>query len=661
MRNLTWAVWMILCAAGLPAAAGELSVLGDDTYLRVHVAWKTDAARSDPVTDDWMRPEFDDRSWAREHVPLRVQQYHKGENQANQYRRILARAKFRVTDPADVRDLRLSVRYCGGAVGYLNGKEIARRHLPDGALERFAYAEGYPDEAYVDRNGKLLQVLRKDEKAVAEHVRARMAKRYRKIDGLALPADALREGVNVLAIEVHAAPVNPIRFQSTFREVTYRGAPGVWHHAQLVRLGLAAETGSAVQPNTVRPKGTQVWTPSFIRSLMQWDYGDPCEEPRVRLVGARNGAFSGWVVVSSRDAVRGVKVTRGELRAKGGATIGARHVQVRYAEPCRPDRTFNHNAGYDGLLDEPPAEAKPSSARPRGGWRYPFSMLHEPPVPGANAPALVTVHVPADAKPGVYEGVVPVEAEGLKPTKVPISITVRGWRVPDPADLVTHHNLYQSHESSALHYGVPLWSERHWELMGEVLERTGVIGNQFCLVNLIERAYHMGNSGSMVRWVPKKGGGYDHDFSIVDRYLKLYEAKCGKPGLLLLSLWQRYADPDPKRGGKPRNQLSVTTIDPKTKEIGHLDVPVYGTETSYEFWKPVLDKIRARLKERGWLDVVALGNGSDPPRPSGKTIGVFNRIWPGSVWMSTAHGNPKTYGSDKVATAPVAYREYVWG
>ncbi|MFO7898605.1 MAG: hypothetical protein R6V58_06055 [Planctomycetota bacterium] len=307
MRKLTSPALILLFVASVPAAAGTLSVLDDDTYLRAHVAWKTDAAQSQPVPPNWMQPEFDDRPWAREHMPLRVEQYHKGANRANEYRLILARAKFRVRDPADVRDLRLSIRYCGGAVVYLNGKEIVRRHLPDGALERFAYAEGYPDEAYVDKNGRLLQVLRKDEKAVQEHVRGRMSERYRTIDGLALPADALRRGVNVLAVEVHAAPVNPIRFKSTFRKVTYRGAPGVWHsgetvpgtvfqffyshcHARVMRYNRLGHCAVFLSPGRVRE--TNVWRVASPPDHTLFDPATPGRPPIVESDNTRESSVA---------------------------------------------------------------------------------------------------------------------------------------------------------------------------------------------------------------------------------------------------------------------------------------------------------------------------------------------------------------------------------
>ena len=47
--------------------------------------------------------------------------------------------------PGQVRDLKLFLRYQGGAVVYVNGAELARGHLPEGKLAPDALATRYAD------------------------------------------------------------------------------------------------------------------------------------------------------------------------------------------------------------------------------------------------------------------------------------------------------------------------------------------------------------------------------------------------------------------------------------------------------------------------------------------------------------------------------------
>ena len=122
---------------------------------RVTIAGKTiDAAtagRTDPpLPAEWAQPDFDDTSWPRtagrwldKLVFIRTSMnMHTGTVAAYCSNAVLClRGRFAVTDPAAVEALYLSLTYRGGAVVYLNGKEVARRHLPAGKLTPATPAE----------------------------------------------------------------------------------------------------------------------------------------------------------------------------------------------------------------------------------------------------------------------------------------------------------------------------------------------------------------------------------------------------------------------------------------------------------------------------------------------------------------------------------------
>jgi hypothetical protein len=393
------------------------------------------------------------------------------------------------------------------------------------------------------------------------------------------------------------------------------------------------------------------------------------------LVGARQGWFSGRIEISSPAPIKGLKVAAGDLTMAGGAgRIPAAQIRVRYAEPVDVKKSFvqlipysyTNMARFDGLLEQPPAEvAVQNIAVPKK------AILPEgfgTPAPGAVQPVWVTVRVPADAAAGEYAGKVAVQADGLARTEIPLRLVVHDWKVPDPRDFTVHHNIWQSHESVAVYYKVPLWSDRHFELMGRSLALMKEVGGKLCVLHLINEAFCMGNSQSMVRWVKQADGTYTHDYAVFDRYLDLYEKTCGKPGLVILSVWGRGADGDrtmsfgkeidmPAYARRPRHKVML--LDPATGKVEPMDQPPYGTPESVAFWKPVLTGVRERLVKRGWFDVTALGSGDDAV-PLPKTIAGFREIWPDGKWHSISHTNPTAYKALEGASAPVVYSEHVW-
>ena len=115
-----------LKAAGEPAAAPKLLVgtVVPPPYNQV------DHQDSPPAPAGWEQPDFDDFGWPRSRVSwLRPIAFGRFSSAA-----LCLRGKFQVTDPGAVQGLYLTVKYYGGVRVLLNGKEVARQHLPAGEL-----------------------------------------------------------------------------------------------------------------------------------------------------------------------------------------------------------------------------------------------------------------------------------------------------------------------------------------------------------------------------------------------------------------------------------------------------------------------------------------------------------------------------------------------
>lgn len=191
-----------------------------------------------------------------------------------------------------------------------------------------------------------------------------------------------------------------------------------WMPIGLLRARLTVSAGAAVVPNAARPAGIQVWNSAPYETLGVFDFGDPCENLRpVVIHGARNTAFSGRLVVSSDQPLKGLTVKVSELAEAGGAKLAASAVQVRYAVAVVPGEMltteqagemvmaqFRHRHTsivfsqgkshlpldrFDGLLETLPAEIPVSRAPVRKSLTG-----------GAVAPLWFTVRVPKNAKAG---------------------------------------------------------------------------------------------------------------------------------------------------------------------------------------------------------------------------------------------------------------------
>jgi hypothetical protein len=668
---------ILISAGAMPCAAQEAKPAAKDAapvvILNSQSAWRSfetlkrpviqfdDGAKPIPSTHpwldqetpaapaDWMTPEFSDSAWRR--GPSQVfprTPYVAG---------LCQRARFEVTDPAAVKDLRVSVAYYGGVIVYLNGQEITRANLPKDAIGPESLAEGYPPAAFVTDKGEIVPGG-----SMAERYKDALAARERKVTDLVLPAKALRKGVNVLAVEVIRSPYGKIIGEKTAlskdpRELKDRNCPYdlSWNTCEIRQVKLTASGPDGLVPNASRPKELQVWTSDLLAADTHSDFGDRCGTVGpVVIQGPRNGWSSGKIVLGSPKAIEGLKVTCGDLK-QDAAIIPASRMRARYAV------AFGNRADspLDTLL-ETPLDSFPAENG------------------SAVVPVWLTVQVPRDAKPGQYTGQVTVEIKNEKAITVPVSLEVADFAVPDTQDYRTFMELMQSPDTLAVEYNVPLWSEKHWASIADSMRYIGEIGSRVVHIPLIAQT-NSGNEQSMVRFIPKADGTYDYDFTVMDRYLDAAEKNMGKPKFVAFIAWEIYLDTpkeevkiDPNASDYIRMEKSwaaarwglrgkgpfVTTFDPATKEVGTVNLPRFEDPAAKPIWKGLFDELHKRLAKRGLEKTMLLGMASDR-WPSKEEMAVLQEVSGNLPWINHTHGGNHV-GSKLDGMAAVAYTAFVW-
>ena len=394
------------------------------------------------------------------------------------------------------------------------------------------------------------------------------------------------------------------------------------------------------------------------------------ESNTVRIVGARNGAFSGKVAIRSAGPIRDLKAAVGDLKGTGGA-IPASQIQVRYGHLWWVSWAPIHPLA---CLSEGPLETSPGGAK-------------------ATASVWITVRVPKGASAGVYRGEVAVSAAGVPARRIPVELKVADAVLPDPKDYVTWVGFVQTPDTLSLEYSLPLWSDKHWEMVGRSFQRLGELGNKTLYVPLIAHT-NMGNEESMVRWIKKGDGSYEHDYSIMEKYLDLAIQHMGKPRLVVLFAWELYMMPDKwamsdeeaaklaaganndgrsraativqarqaanikKGGGTLGRGPLVTAVDPATRQVQLVELARYDKGADKAAWKALYDGVRQRLRKRGLDQVMMLGVLSDS-QPSRAEAEFLNQASGNLPWVIHSH-----YGCPSgvfQGVGKIGYETRVWG
>jgi len=604
-----------------------------------------------PPADGWAQVEFDDTTWLR--GPARMSCL------TPLLARLCMRGKFTVTNPSSVKGLQLSIAYRGGVIVYVNGKEVARRHLPRTVAGREFLASGYPANAFTPDGG------RSGGRGLRLETAEEIARRRRSAD-IAIPSDKLRKGLNVLGIEVIRAPYHKVveetKGKRGSRYCPY--APG-FNTCQIELVQLRAAGSEGLVPNATRPKGFQVWNNNVLGADFDLDFGDPGPLFPIRLVGARNGRFSGKVVVGSSEPIRGLRVTASNLSA-GGTTIPASAVRIRYGIPwgreagVNGQRTIHHHTVLEfncypraptllgALAETPPAEFPVRTVKPsRYDLKTPGQVA---PVFGAVVPVWVTVEVPRNVSAGLFKGRITIEAQGETPRTVPVELAVEDYTLPDPQDYRTLFELIQSPDTLVREYSVEPWSDEHFRLIARSMKLMSEAGVQVLYVPLIAQTNH-GNAESMVRWIKTGAKSYDHDFSVMEKYLDLAAKHMGRPKVVCFIAWDIYLG---GAGGGYKdtwghNQRSVnlrkdyigkgplvTMLDPKTQKTETAHLPTYSDPSSKAAWTTLFAALRKRMAGRGWEEAMMIGLMSDD-WPTKEEHQFYREVSGGLLWVSHSH------------------------
>ncbi len=360
----------------------------------------------------------------------------------------------------------------------------------------------------------------------------------------------------------------------------------------------------------------------------------------VSLVGVRNGAFAGQVVVTAAGGLKGLKAVSGDLQGPG--TIPAGMVEVCFGVPDgRPGRR-GRSSFFDSLESEAPAGIKPC----KGGK--------------AVQSIWIKVRVPSEAKAGDYSGRVKLTSDAGS-ADVPIRLKVFNYTLPEPIKYHGHMDVVQSPESVAMAYGVKMWSKEHLTLLEKTFALLGEMGQKTLYITAIRRT-HFGNEEAVVRWYRDEGGELQPDFTNAGKYLDVAVEHLGKIPGVIFYCWEPAKAEGHAGGAGEAHRITdkpvlYTLWNRKTGRTRIRTGPSWGTQESKIFWKKFTDGARSMLAERGLEESMLFGLIGDD-RPTRKAMDDICNAVPKEKARWAVHSHNKC---EEWQTHNIGYAIALWG
>ena len=145
---------------------------------------------------------------------------------------------------------------------------------------------------------------------------------------------------------------------------------------------------------------------------------------------------------------------------------------------------------------------------------------------GICQPVWLSVSVPADTKPGTYEGQLRLRTGIFSGVSLPIRLEVCENLLPEPSEWEFHLDLWQNPYSVARYHGVELWSEEHFRAMEPVMRLLADAGQKVVTATVLDRPWNGQTEdafGSMVRKTKFADGRWEYDFDVFDKWVEFMD------------------------------------------------------------------------------------------------------------------------------------------
>ncbi|MBN8860984.1 MAG: DUF4091 domain-containing protein [Sphingobacteriales bacterium] len=309
------------------------------------------------------------------------------------------------------------------------------------------------------------------------------------------------------------------------------------------------------------------------------------------------------ILVWTKQDIPAVKYTIGELKTLEGNIIPAGNIQLRFVRYVITDE-FAGGCGY-----RKPQDFDSSTVADV------IDAVTELPVNAKNVqPMWLSIEVPQDAAPGLYRGMLTINAS--KTFRLSYSITVKDHILPPPSAWSFHLDLWQHPAAIARVHDVPLWSDQHFELMRPYYTMLASAGQKCITAAIMDEPWgHQtyDDFPGLIKWTKHSNGSWSYDYTLFDKYVS-FVMDCGiKQSINCYSMvpWA----------------TSFRYFDEAAQKDTVLKAAIGSPEYNVH-WTRMLNDFTKHLKAKGWFNITTIAMDERPMKDMMVVISLLNTIDP---------------------------------
>jgi hypothetical protein len=230
-------------------------------------------------------------------------------------------------------------------------------------------------------------------------------------------------------------------------------------------------------------------------------------------------------------------------------------------------------------------------------------------------PIWLSVTIPQEAAAGHYKGSISVKAG--KTYTLHYTVKVIDRTLPAPGKWTFDLDLWQHPAAIARVHDVPLWSDKHFELMKSYYTLLAGAGQKNITASIMDEPWgHQtyDDFPGLIKWTKRKDGSWVYDYSLFDKYIS-FVMSCGINKRINCYTMVPWA-------------LSFRYFDEAAGKDTTLKAPIGSAEYTAH-WTSMLKDFTQHLKSKGWFDITTIAMDERPMKDMQVVIALLKSIDPG--------------------------------
>ena len=221
--------------------------------------------------------------------------------------------------------------------------------------------------------------------------------------------------------------------------------------------------------------------------------------------------------------------------------------------------------------------------------------------PCTTRPVWVTISIPQDAIPGVYESEIIVSYKGGRRVSMPFTLEVINQVLPEYKDWKFHLDLWQHPSAVARIENLQMWSDEHFAALKKQMQPLAEAGQKVITATLNRDPWGyqtFDDYEDMILWTRHEDGTWSFDYTVFDRWVELMMSLGINKQINCYSMlpWENklhFFD-------EKKNERLLRRVAPDSEEFEM-------------YWGAFLTDFVKHLDEKGWLHITNIA--ADERRP----------------------------------------------